>query len=70
MARNKQIELVSVTVKINGKKKTFKKEALSFSGWGAECDMCGEHGGVNMEIFEENKKDGLKSISKIELHSF
>lgn len=64
MAKKDEIELVSVTVKINGKKKTFKKENLSFHGWESECDCCGSHGGANMTIFEEKK------VHHVELESY
>lgn len=50
MAKKDKIELVSITVKINGKNRSFKKEALSFHGWEAECDMCGSHSGVDLII--------------------
>lgn len=48
-------ELINITVKINGKKRTFKKENLSFCGWETQCDSCGSHDGVILEIFDKKK---------------
>jgi len=62
--KNPKIELVSVTVKINGKTRLFKKEALSFHGWEAECDCCGTHGGADMTIYDKKK------VHKVELESY
>lgn len=55
MAKNAKIELVSITVKIDGKIKVFKRKELAFHGWETDCDCCGGLGGVNMTIYDGKK---------------
>lgn len=62
MAKNTQIELISVTVKINGKNRVFKKDQIYFQGWEYQGD-CFSDSGVNMELFDKNgKRVGKTSI--------
>lgn len=62
--KKKNIELISVTVKIDGKEETFKKENVYFYGWQQECDCC-SHGGVDMEL-----TDGKNTIGRIVLQDY
>lgn len=56
MSKRDIVELVSVTVKINGKVKTFKTENIRFRGWewsdadSGDCDS-----GVDLEIHDGKK---------------
>jgi hypothetical protein len=61
-----QIELISVTVKINGKKRVFKKGQVYFTGWEQECGTCGSHSGVDMTIYDESGKKPKSYTTKLE----
>jgi hypothetical protein len=49
------VELVSVTVKINGVEKTFAKKDCYFYGWEFEVD-CFSDSGVDLELTDGKKK--------------
>lgn len=49
------VELVSVTVKINGVEKTFAKKDCWFHGWEYEGD-CFSDSGVDLELTEGRKR--------------
>ena len=64
MSKEIKAELVGVIVKIDGKEVTISSKDARFRGWEAECDLCGSHGGCDLEFtYEKNSYD-------IELHSF
>lgn len=50
-----EVELVGVVVKINGKKKTFKKSECYFQGWEYQ-DECHSDSGVNLELTDGKKR--------------
>jgi len=50
-----KVEFVGIIVKINGKKKIFKKGHLYFQGWGFEGEDCSDNG-INVEIWNGKKK--------------
>jgi len=53
----KAIEFVGVIVKINGKKKTFKKENCYFHGWGWEDNETMESdNGVDLNLTDGTKQ--------------
>lgn len=58
------VEFVGVVMKVNGKKKTFPKEKVSFSASESECDMCGSHGSVKLSVY------GEKKVIDVEVHSW
>ena len=53
------IELVSVTVKINGKEKTFARKDCWFSGWEWSDDDGGGDSGVDLELTDGKKRHKL-----------
>jgi hypothetical protein len=58
------VEFIGVVLKVNGKKKTFTKEKVSFSASESECDLCGSHGSVTLNVY-----DGKKTLD-IEVHEW
>jgi hypothetical protein len=58
------IELVSVTVKINGEEKTFSKENCIFEGWewscGDECGCGACSSGVDLHLTDGRKRYKLE----------
>jgi hypothetical protein len=50
-----KVELVGVVVKIDGKRKTIKKEDCYFQGW-EYADECHSDSGVNLELTDGKKR--------------
>lgn len=50
--KREPVELLSIKVKCPSTGKSFSVPAktLSFRGWSQECETCGSHGGVDMDI--------------------
>lgn len=46
------VEFVSINAicPTTGEIMRIKKEQISFRGWSQECETCGSHGGVDMDI--------------------
>ena len=59
MSKKNAVELVSVTVKINGNVVVLDKKDCSFSGWEQECECCGSHSGCDMTFMYDKKSYGV-----------